>query len=40
MAEIQPGVVDALGFDKTEPEIAEMIVIGRGDGELQVRHSC
>ena len=36
MAEIEPGVVDAFGLDEAEPEIAEMIVIGGGDGELQV----
>jgi hypothetical protein len=36
VAEIEPGVVDALGGDDTEPEITEVIVISRGDGELQV----
>ena len=28
MAEREPGVVDALGIDEAEPEIAEMVVVG------------
>jgi hypothetical protein len=33
MAKRQPGMVDALGIDDAEAEIAEMIIVGGGDGE-------
>ena len=39
VAERQPVVIDALGVDQAEAEIAEMIVVGDGDGEAQARHS-
>ena len=32
-------MVDALGVDEAEPEIAEMIVVGGGDGELDAGHA-
>jgi hypothetical protein len=34
VAKIQPRVVDSLGGDGPEPEIAEVIVVGGGDGQL------
>jgi hypothetical protein len=34
MAKRQPGMVDALGIGDAEAEIAEMIIVGGGDGEL------
>ena len=36
MAEVEPGVVDAFGCDDAKPEVAEMIVISGGDGDLQL----
>ena len=39
MAEIEPGVIDAFGFDDAEAEIAEMIVIRGGNTQFQLRHS-
>ena len=38
MAEREPGMVDALRFDDAGAEIAEMIVVGGGDGELDLVH--
>jgi hypothetical protein len=38
VAEREPGMVDALGVDQAETEIAEMIVVGGGDGKLDARH--
>ena len=38
VAEREPGVVDALGLDQAEAEVAEMVVVGGGDGELDARH--
>jgi hypothetical protein len=38
MAERQPGVVDAFGIDQAQAEIAEMVVVGGGYGELDARH--
>ena len=39
MAEIEPGVIDPLGLDEAQAEIAEVIVIRGRDRKLQVRHS-
>ena len=39
VAEIEPGMVDALGFHETQAEIAEVIVVRRGNRKFQVRHS-
>src|SRR5262245_3686925 len=39
VAERQPGMVDALGRDEAQPEIAEVVVVGGGDGELDARHA-
>ncbi len=38
VAEIEPGVVDALGFHEAQAEIAEVIVIRGRNRKLQVRH--
>src|SRR5262249_59401162 len=39
VAEREPGMVDALGRDEAQTEIAEVVVVGGGDGELDARHA-
>jgi hypothetical protein len=35
VAKIEPRVLDALGLDDAGPEVAEVIVVGSRDGEMQ-----
>ena len=35
VAEVEPCVVNPFGADDTEPEVAEMVVVGGGDGQRQ-----
>ena len=39
MPEREPSVVDALGLHHAGAEIAEMVVIGGRDGELEAVHA-
>jgi len=39
MAEREPGMVDALGPHQTEPEVAEMVVVGSRNRKLKMRHA-